>query len=168
MRKRSKYKPKGVRLDVMQWLKAGMAPMATNPAAVDLRIKNHSSLKAIVDGRATRDDIDVMIAALNITEALASLNQELGADWRDEIRGAQDALLTMARRGIERAERFIFSGPELTAVNLAMEIHDAQIDRCTVAQLEEGLKIVQQAIRGGLARKIGPIPPYQFITTEAA
>ena len=30
MRKRSKYKPKGVRLDNMAWLKQGMQPMREN------------------------------------------------------------------------------------------------------------------------------------------
>lgn len=153
MRKRSKYRPKGVRLDVMQWIKGGMAPMAENPAAVDLRIKNHGALKAITDGRATRDDLDVMIAALNITEALASQNQALGSDWWIEVRAAQDAFLIMVRRGLAK-DRFIFTGPELTAVNLAMEIHDAQIDKCTVAQLEEALLLVQKQIRDGKTRKI--------------
>jgi hypothetical protein len=154
MRKRSAYKPRAVRLDVMHWIKGGMATMAGNAAALDLRIKNHSCLKAITDGRANRDDLDVMIAALNITEALASQNQALGSDWSAEVKAAQDAFLTMVQRGIHRDDCFIFTGAELTAVNLAMEIHDAQIDKCTVAQLEQALDLVKKQIRSGKARRI--------------
>ena len=154
MRKKSAYKPRPLRLDTMHYVLSGFSKMANNPAAVDLRIKNHSSLKAIIEGRATRDDVDLMIAALNMTEALAKQNNALGGDWAKEIQAAQDALLTMTRRGIGLGDRFIFKAQELTAVNLAMEIHDAQIDQCTVAQLESALDLVQKTIRNGKARAI--------------
>lgn len=154
MRKKSAYKPRQIRLDTMHYVLSGFSKMANNPAAVDLRIKNHSSLKAIIEGRATRDDVDLMIAALNVTEALAKQNNALGGDWQTEIQAAQEALLTMTRRGIRLGDRFIFKAQELTAVNLAMEIHDAQIDQCTVAQLESALDLVQKTIRNGKARAI--------------
>ena len=154
MRKRSAYKPRQIRLDTMHYVLSGFSKMTSNPAAVDLRIKNHSSLKAIIEGRATRDDVDLMIAALNMTEALAKQNNALGGDWAKEIQAAQDALLTMTRRGIGLGDPFIFKAQELTAVNLAMEIHDAQIDQCTVAQLESALDLVQKTIRNGKARAI--------------
>jgi len=154
MRKRSTYKPRQIRLDTMHYVLSGFSKMADNKAALDLRIKNHSSLKAIIEGRATRDDVDLMIAALNMTEALAKQNNALGGDWQTEIQAAQEALLTMTRRGIRLGDRFIFKAQELTAVNLAMEIHDAQIDQCTVAQLESALDLVQKTIRNGKARAI--------------
>lgn len=154
MKKRSAYKPRQIRLDTMQWVKSGFAKMTNNPAALDLRIKNHASLKAIVEGKAARHDVDLMVAAMNMLEALAKQNKHLGQDWATEIQTAQEALLTMTRRGIERGDRFIFTGPELTAVNLAMDIHDAQIEACTVGQLESALYLVQKTIRAGKAQSI--------------
>jgi hypothetical protein len=41
MRKRSKYKPKGVRLDAMDYIKSGLKNFNEVETAVDLRLKNH-------------------------------------------------------------------------------------------------------------------------------
>lgn len=153
MRKRSNYRPRHVIPDTLAWVKSGFQPMSALPQAVDLKIKNHAAMQAITSGDATRDDIDVVIAALNMTEALARVRHELGADWKAEIREAQDALLLMARRGIQTG-RFVFKGPELTAVNLAMEIHDAQLDKCRLAELEKALALVASEIRNRKARLI--------------
>ena len=152
MRKRSKYRPKGVRLDVMAWVKSGLMPINDVPhAAVNLRIRNHSALAAVTQGKATKDDIDDLVGAVNVTEALAMLGK--GKDWADEIRAGQEAVLAMARRGLERG-RFLFTGPELTAVNLAMEIHDAQLDACNVQELEQALDLVEKTIKHRKARVI--------------
>ena len=88
--------------------------------------------------------MDVVIAALNMTEALARLR--IGGELADQIRAGQDALYTLAKRGANIG-RFIFTGPELQAVNLAMEIHDAQLDVCTIAELEKAVEIVKQELR---------------------
>lgn len=153
MRKRSKYKPKGVRLDVMAWVKSGLLPInQVDHAGVTLKIKNHAALASITQGVGTRDDIDIVIAAMNVTEALAIKGK--GKDWHAEIRAAQDAILTMARRGLANGGRFLFTGPEMQAVNLAMDVHDAQLDECTVAELEKALNMVEQEIRHKRARII--------------
>ena len=55
MRKKSKYKPKGVRLDVATWVINGFKPVAaTGSAVLDLKIKNHSALEALRTGQAKR------------------------------------------------------------------------------------------------------------------
>lgn len=150
---RKKYKPKGVRLDVMAWVKSGMLPInKVDHAGVTLKIKNHAALASITQGTGTRDDIDVVIAAMNITEALALLGK--GKDWHPEIRAAQDAILQMGKRGLAKGDKFLFTGPEMQAVNLAMDVHDAQLDECTVAELEKALAIVEREIRLKRARMI--------------
>ena len=145
MRKKSKYKPKGIRLDNLAYLIKGFEPLAKQPDAVELDTKNHSALAELAQGRGTKHHVDVVVAALNMTEALYMVRAELGADWSAEIRAGQDALCDMARRGKETG-RFIFKGPELTAVNLAMSIHDEQLKACTVAELEKAIAIERQAI----------------------
>ena len=151
MRKRSRYKPKGVRLDVMTWIKQGMQPMATHPEAVTLRLRNHAAMDEIVRGCGTRDHCDAVIAALNMTEALAMLR--IGEEYRQDINAGQQAMLEMCRRGLER-DRFLFTGPELQAVNTAMEIHDAQLDACTLAELEKAISIVEHTVRAKKAHVI--------------
>lgn len=150
---RKKYKPKGVRLDVMAWVKSGMLKIdQVNHAGVTLKIKNHAALASITQGIGKRDDIDIVIAAMNITEALALLGK--GKDWHPEIRAAQDAILDMGKRGLANGDRFVFTGPEMQAVNLAMDVHDAQLDECTVGELEKALALVENEIRHKRARMI--------------
>lgn len=152
MRKRSKYRPKGVRLDAVSWVINGMKPVTVaKDEILTLRIKNHMALDVLRTGGGGKSDMDVVIAALNMTEALARLR--IGSELSDQIRAGQDALYALAQRGA-RLGRFVFTGPELQAVNLAMEIHDAQLDVCTIAELEKAVEIVKQELRSKRMRVI--------------
>ena len=154
MRKKSKYRPKGVRLDVVNWVLAGMKKVGSLPTAgVALKLKNHEALDSILKGRGTKDDVDVLIAAMNMSEALTRIRDELGVDWSIEIKTAQDALYSMAKRGVAKG-RFAFTGPEMTAVKLVMDIHDAQLDECHVKEMEQALDIIHEEIRLKKARPI--------------
>jgi hypothetical protein len=154
MRKKSNYKPRPVRADNLNWILAGMKKVGTLPVAgVELKLKNHDSLNMILMGNGTREHIDVLISAVNICEALVRIRDDLGLDWATEIKAAQDALYTMAKRGYERG-RFAFTGPEMTAIKLVMDIHDAQLDNCTVKEMEQALFIVSEEIRQKKCRPI--------------
>lgn len=154
MRKKSKYRPKGVRLDVVNWVLAGMKKVGSLPTAgVELKLKNHEALDSILKGNGTKDDVDVLIAAMNMSEALTRIRDELGVDWSSEIKAAQDALYSMAKRGVAKG-RFAFTGPEMTAVKLVMDIHDAQLDECHVKEMEQALDIIHEEIRLKKARPI--------------
>lgn len=154
MRKKSSYKPRHVRADNLNWILAGMKKVGTLPVAgVELKLKNHDSLNMILMGNGTRKHIDVLISAVNICEALVRIRDDLGLDWATEIKAAQDALYTMAKRGYERG-RFAFTGPEMTAIKLVMDIHDAQLDNCTVKEMEQALFIVSEEIRQKKCRPI--------------
>jgi len=150
MRKRSKYKPKGVRLDNMAWVQSGLRRVEDVSASATIKIRNHDAMNTLRLGNATKAEIDIIIAALNIAEALA--RRGVGGDWLPELRAAQDALLTLARRGL--TSRFIVRADELTALNLAMEIHDAQLEAVTVKQLETAMEFVAETVRLKKARSI--------------
>lgn len=151
MKKRSKYRPRGLIMDTMLFVSSGLKKVGSISAGTTLKIKNHTALESVRCGEGTREDVDTLIAAFNITEALAMMR--IGDDWKDEIRAAQDALLAMGRRGVETG-KFILRGPELTTFNLAMEIHDAQLDACTVSELEKAIDIVNSIVRAKGARLI--------------
>jgi hypothetical protein len=154
MRKKSSYKPRPVRADNLNWILAGMKKVGTLPVAgVELKLKNHEALDSILMGNGTRDHIDVLISAVNICEALVRIRDDLGLDWATEIKAAQDALYTMAKRGYEKG-RFAFTGPEMTAIKLVMDIHDVQLDNCTVREMEQALFIVSEEIRQKKCRPI--------------
>jgi hypothetical protein len=152
MRKRSKYRPKGVRLDNMTWVQSGLKRVENVSACATIKIRNHDAMNTLRLGSATKEEINTLINAMNVAEALA--NRGWGEDWKAEIRAAQDALFTLARRGVANGMRFIVRGEELKALNLCMEIHDAQLEAITVRELELAMDDVMEALR---LRKMRPV-----------
>lgn len=152
MRKRSKYKPRAIIPDTMRFVQLGIGKVAdTGDAIMILRLKNHGALTDIVRGNAKKEDVDIIIAAMNVADALA--RQGIGEAHKEDIRAGQDAIYQMARRGLTLG-RFVFTAPEMTAVNFAMEIHEAQLSEITVAQLDAAVALVKRIVIGGGARKI--------------
>lgn len=138
---RKKYRPKGVRLDVMAYVQSGLKRFDDVSVAVDLRIKNHAAMEALRTGLAGKPDIDILIDAFNMTEAFRRYKPELGLDWATEIRSGQDALLAVGVRGAISG-RFICKAEELVAMNLVMEIHDVQLSNVTVRDMELAMDII--------------------------
>lgn len=153
MRKRSKYKPKGVRVDAVTWVLAGIKPFKEVPTSINIRIKNHAAMDALRRGEATRQDMDVLIGAFNMTEAYMKLRPDLGADWVNEIRQGQDALLMVAARGIDSG-RFVLKAQELVAMNLVMELHDAQLDQTNVREMELAMEIIDKEYKAHRMRSV--------------
>jgi hypothetical protein len=52
----------------------------------------------------------------------------------------------MGKRGLEK-NRFAFTGPEINAVRVVIDLHDAQLDDCTVKEMERALDIVAEEVR---------------------
>ena len=151
MRKRSAYRPKSIRMDNMAFVQAGIRSFAELPAGTVLRIKNHDALNNARLGLATRADIDLLVAASNIAEAMCRVGN--GIDWKPELNIGREALLAVARRG-SKTLRFTLTGTELQALNLMMEVHDAQLDACTVQDVENALDLVFEEIKHKRATKI--------------
>ena len=152
MRKKSKYKPKGVILDVMGYVKESMTPVEKHGQfLIDLKIKNHEAITALTQGRATRADIDLIIAMVNMVEALYRMG--FGKEYEDVVLDGLAAVRSVARRGAEMG-RFILKAPEMAAINLVTELHDAQMDVITVRDMEHAIKVVDAEYR---AKKMRPI-----------
>jgi hypothetical protein len=115
-------------------------------AGTKLRIQNHASLDEIVFGRGNRDHVDVLINMCNTAEAIAKLFPSKGGDWMPEIKESQDAVYNMARRGVEKGS-FVFTGEELQAIKIVMEVHDQQIEETTVKEIEKAIDYVAECIR---------------------
>ena len=140
MRKKSSYKPKRNLQDPLSWVINGFKPITTAADQVLIfRVKNHAALKAACEGVATWQDVNTLVAAMNITEALEKIGVSQG--WADEIAEGHQAIVNANAR-----PKFLFTGTEMTALNLAMDIHDAQVDKCTIGQLDEAVKIVKRVV----------------------
>ena len=153
MRKKSKYKPRQIKADAVTWVINGFRNISdTGDVVLNLKIKNHEAIESLRRGQATRNDLDILIGAFNVTEALARM--KIGDDYANEIKAGQDALLAIGKRGVSNNDRFILKALELTAINLTMEIHDAQLEVATIADLEKAMDIVTKEIKMRKARPI--------------
>lgn len=153
MKKRSKYRPKKNLVDPVTWVLSGIKAFNDIPVAVDLRVKNHDAMDKLRRGVATKEDVDTIIGAFNMTEGFMRLRPDLGRDWAKEIRTGQDALLTMAKRGVEMG-RFVLRAEELVAMNLVMEIHDEQLNQVNVRDMEKAMEIIDSDHRHRKSRPV--------------
>lgn len=112
------------------------AQRAIQPVSVDqardLAIGYHSALAAIAQGKGTEDDANTLALAANI--ALMLVEAGLGIDQLPTVHAGQDAIVSMMARA-KRTGRHGFTGPELKAVQLLLDLHDAQLsdEDCTEA-----------------------------------
>jgi hypothetical protein len=105
----------------------------------------------LTQGKATREDMDTLIPMGNVTEALSRLG--FGKEHGDITQDGLNALHAVGKRGVESG-RFILRAEEMRALNLLMDLHDAQMDVITIKDMERGLKLVDEEFR---QRKMRPI-----------
>ena len=142
MRKRSKYRPKGVIANPIAYVMESMTPVAKHDSyLIDLKIKNHGAMSALTTGQAVRADIDTLIAMANICEALYRMG--FGTEYQDVVRLGSDALYAVGRRGATTG-KFILRAQEMTDLNTLMELHDAQMDVITIKDMEKACQIVDR------------------------
>ena len=143
MRKRSTYRPRPVILDTLNWVKSGFKPLVSiTDENVKLRLKNRMALDAVIHGEGTPYDLDVLINVSNMTTALA---RKHGADWREEIRMAADAIEAMQRR-YTRWKKIWAAPGELDAINLMFRIHEAQLDEARINDLEKAIALAKRKV----------------------
>jgi hypothetical protein len=145
MRKRSKYRPKGVRLDTIGYVTESLKPVAKHDSyLLDLKIKNSEAMVALMRGTATKADIDILIAMSNIVEALYQLG--FGSDYKNVGIDGREALLQIVHRATE-TKRFTPTADQIKALQFLMELHDAQMDVITIKDMERALDFARDQFR---------------------
>ena len=153
MKKRSKYRPRTVLQNPLDFVLSGFKPVRNLPGIyIDVQLKNRAALEQIRKGLATKEDIDMLIGAFNVTEALAIMGK--GHDWLEEIQQGQDALLQLSRRGVANGMRFIMTAKQWEALKLVMDLHEEQLAHATVHDIEKAHDHVLSVIRQGKARAV--------------
>ena len=153
MRKKSKYKPKGVRLDTMNWVVTGMTKVSAKESAyVTMHLKNMSALDSLAKGTANKKEIDIVIGVINVAEALCELG--VGSEYHQIVLSASSALYDVCKRSFEINDRFICRGEQLSAIKLGYEVHDAQMEATTIGMLDKALDVIDKTIRAQKATVI--------------
>lgn len=142
MKKRSKYRPKGVLINPLAYVLESLKPVKSHDSyLIDLKIRNHGAMEALTKGQATRADMDVLVNMVNVAEALYRLG--FGDDYGDVVQQGLDALHDVGKRGLQTG-RFILKAQEMSHLNHVMELHDAQMDVITVKDMEKAVDIVNK------------------------
>lgn len=119
-----------------------------------LRLTRHEALSAIAEGIADETHVELVLASLNVGEALAKMVYE---DCHlDEILAAKAAMRAMVSRRPMVGGQFIFGLDEYALVCRAFEIHDAQLDDCTVEEVDAARRYVEALVKAKRAEVLEP------------
>ena len=144
MKKRSKYRPRRVLLDTMAFVQESLTPVALHDTyLLDLKIVNSMAMASLMKGTATKRDMDVLVAMSNIVEALYELG--FGRQYQDVATEGRYAILSIVYRAVERL-RFVPTGEDVKRLNTLMELHDAQMDAITIADMERAISLAKRRI----------------------
>lgn len=158
MRKRSKYRPKPVLQNPLGYVLESMTPVSQHESfLVDVKIKTHMALMNMTQGKAVREDVDTLIQAVNVVEALYRMG--FGTEYGDVMRDGSNALHSVGVRGA-KSNRFILRSEEMKALNTIMELHDAQLEVITLKDMERAYKLVLEEFR---QKKMRPIVTKEMV-----
>lgn len=144
MKKRSRYKPRPVIANPIAFVLTNVSTLSSEKSReIALRAISHSALDEISKGRGNSEHLRVLVDAFNMAFVLAKRGK--GKDWLPEIGNAQAALHMLADRSA-KIGRYTFTGPEMQAVRLGLEIHDAQLDETSIGELGSAADYVAQRV----------------------
>lgn len=149
---RKRYVPKP-KMNTLILVGENIKPVTSHAGyLLDLKLKNSTAMAALLRGQATRRDMDLLIAMSNIVTALQHYG--FGKEYKEVATQGRMAIISIAHRAI-KVKRFVPTGPEITALNELMELHDAQFDIITVKDLDIAIEYAKAKVRSKAAT---PLP----------
>lgn len=152
MRKRSKYRP--YRTDRSAWAQAiGMQQQLTDDQRTDLGMAVHTCIERMRTGNGIELDWHTLAAAVNVSLVLCE--RGIGADYLDDIKAAQDALIEILERH-RRTGKWAFHGAGYVALARAVEIHEAQLAAITRDSARAAMLEVRRRVDRGEVLNLEP------------
>jgi hypothetical protein len=159
MRKKSKYKPKPVLQNPLGFVLDSIAPITAHGGyLVELQLKNSNAMLNLMQGRATKQDMNMIIAMSNIVEALCDLG--FGKQYANVAVDGREAIIGIVMRAVDKL-RFVPTGPEIQALNTLMELHDEQMQIITVGDMDRAIAHAKELLRNKRATVL-PEPPKEI------
>lgn len=164
---RKKYVPKP-KMNTLVLVGENIKPVTSHTSyLLDLKLKNSTAMASLLRGQATRREMDLLIAMSNIVTALQHLG--FGKEYKEIAVQGRIAIISIAHRAV-KVGRFVPTGPEITALNELMELHDAQFDVITVKDLDKAIDYAKAAARSKSATKLptGYLNTVDTLTKESS
>lgn len=157
---RKKYRSKPVLHNPVGYVLEGMTRVeqAANSEITLIKIKNHAAMTALLNGTAKGYEMGVLATMSNIVEALWELG--FGAEYQNVCTEGRFAIYQIVLRS-QKHGKFTPTGPEITQLNMLLELHDAQMEVITVKDLERALELVRTRLRTDKNTvKLPPVPEH--------
>ena len=151
MRKRSNYRPKPVFENPLAYVLESNKLLKDHESyVVNWELKNIAAFGALLKGEAIKSEIDTLVAARNIVEALlvvCGVKQDDGTLAR-----SASALIEICDR-YGQGKRALRAA-EIQALRDLMQLHEELLDVVTVGQFEKAMAYARKEIRAGKAQKL--------------
>ena len=137
------YRPKQIVANPLNYLFGGLKRIDPDNL-VTLNCQNHAALVTIISGRGTRATWDKLTGCINMALIMCELGT--GDEYRTTLEAGREALITLGRRYLKHGTS-AFTGGELTAMNEAMAVHDAQLEVSRVIDVERAYAEIDRRLR---------------------
>ena len=106
--------------------------------------RNHAAMHCIVHGHGTLELWDQLVGMINMANVLCELGT--GSEYRAELMAGRDALAALVARW-RKTGTWVFTGGEMQSMNLALEVHEAQLEISRVIDVERAADEVIRRIQ---------------------
>ena len=152
---RKKYRPKKSLVDPVGYVTESLTPLPEQDTYVrDLNLRTHSAMRSLVRGSATKDDMDAILSAHNITHALL-VTQKL-TDVDQVILKSEAALYALTDRA-KVMGRYVLKALELQTLNDLIALHDDFMGVITVGHMETAIKFAKAELKAGRVTRLKTI-----------
>jgi hypothetical protein len=126
----------------MTYVAGGFKKLTEVRQDVILRTRNYLALSAVESGTGKPSDVNLLVGVSNMATAIS---RQYGQEYRAEIRRGADAVESIRNRAV-RWGKVQATPTELEAIKLLFEIHDAQLNEVTIAELHDALKLMGRKV----------------------
>jgi hypothetical protein len=135
-RPRKAYRPKPINPSALVDALASRQPMERGKQQ-DVSIVAHQAMRALVSGEGTEFDVEHLAVATNLSMLLTELG--VGREYLAVAIAGQEAVVRCRARA-ERTGKWGLDGPAIAAIDLALELHDQQVEIATQAQMSAAIR----------------------------
>ena len=118
---------------------------------LEWKLKNSEAMNNLMHGSATKHDMSVLVTISNVAEALH--DGGVGAEYSAVAAEGEAALVRIAQRSAVTG-RYTPSGADILALQLLIELHDAQTELLSVKEWDQACYYIQEQIASGKTRKL--------------
>ena len=138
-----------MRLDIVSYVRQGLVPLRDS-LRINLLTKIHDAMVEITQGRGTKAHWVLVADALNMAQILDE--QVFIAAYETKFRLAHTAHAACGMRFVS-GKTMGYTGAELQAVNFALEVHEGQLYKATLGEVERALNTAEARQRDPKTRR---------------